>query len=772
MKKMETASNVFNKEIKSVFTVVIYLFVLALIPATIHAQDTSFQLALDDDITSFGSRIYISQDGEEMYLLHRFGNTGSAWGFNLIPLKESSAGNFVSYEIGNSIQYSAVHAKNYHFANDNLFVALGPISSPINDAFLKVNLKDGTAFMKKFPTDASLTGSINGQSIFFASPFSQFSSSEKGISFGLADVDLDIQWTRSYEMFSSSIDTVEDVRLPKLVVHSSGFYYCLLNISDGINLHSCVVKFDSDGNIIRGELMDGNGHYFDIKAASDGVYLIGSVDTVITDEKSNKHFLLSKMDLDLNPLWSKIYFAESFKMREASFSLIDDTFPIVAYSTFGYFPTILARLDPEGNITEQKGYPLYSPLIDVLPDGSLVQLSVLWNQGNPKTIVSKTKSDGNIEGCPVFPTCLNYFSRSLDSSPISFSEVQAGFSYTEMVELAIDSTPVVFNDYCDIPTPPSGEFLVQDTICRSQPILASGQQNINAHGIKWNLVGPGLDTTWLDSQSVYFMPDVPGTYILNQIVWYLGCSVSDTSIITVLPPLSIEFPAQSRFCDPPEILSLNTTRPLTHLTWNTGDTTAAIKILQGGHYSVTATDGYCTATDSIDVVFVSETLGGQSPLVLPPDTTVCRQHLPYTLQSQSSFTDSFLVNGRLHVNIPAELSRPGDYEVAALIDGCAFSDTFRLDTSACHVKVYFPNAFSPNGDGINDLYQPLAGDDVEMLELWIFDRWGGLRHHERAAILGWNGQGAPVGVYVAKLKYINLLSGETETATGNFSLMR
>ena len=168
---MEIVSNIFSKEIKSVFPVMIYLFVLTHITGQISAQDTSFQLILDDNITSFGNKLYISQDGHEMYLWHRYGSAGIGWGFNLIPLKDSLAGNFVSYEIGNSIQYSAVHAKHYYFANDNLFVALGPISSPLSDAFLKVNLKDGIAFMKRFPAEASLAGSIDGQSIFFAEKY-------------------------------------------------------------------------------------------------------------------------------------------------------------------------------------------------------------------------------------------------------------------------------------------------------------------------------------------------------------------------------------------------------------------------------------------------------------------------------------------------------------------------------------------------------------------------------------------------------------------------
>jgi len=39
--------------------------------------------------------------------------------------------------------------------------------------------------------------------------------------------------------------------------------------------------------------------------------------------------------------------------------------------------------------------------------------------------------------------------------------------------------------------------------------------------------------------------------------------------------------------------------------------------------------------------------------------------------------------------------------------------------------VYFPNAFSPNGDELNDIYTMSIGDGVrEILDFRIYDRWG------------------------------------------------
>ncbi len=83
------------------------------------------------------------------------------------------------------------------------------------------------------------------------------------------------------------------------------------------------------------------------------------------------------------------------------------------------------------------------------------------------------------------------------------------------------------------------------------------------------------------------------------------------------------------------------------------------------------------------------------------------------------------------------------------INGCLATDTIQLTPAA---QLFFPNAFTPNGDGFNDTFGA-TGLLLEEFELVIFDRWGA----EVAAVSGvgatWNGrmnngQIAPTGVYV------------------------
>ena len=53
-------------------------------------------------------------------------------------------------------------------------------------------------------------------------------------------------------------------------------------------------------------------------------------------------------------------------------------------------------------------------------------------------------------------------------------------------------------------------------------------------------------------------------------------------------------------------------------------------------------------------------------------------------------------------------------------NGCAGMDSLLLRPPA---HIYFPNAFSPDGDGINDLFGPV-GHYIEEFKMSVFDRWG------------------------------------------------
>lgn len=69
--------------------------------------------------------------------------------------------------------------------------------------------------------------------------------------------------------------------------------------------------------------------------------------------------------------------------------------------------------------------------------------------------------------------------------------------------------------------------------------------------------------------------------------------------------------------------------------------------------------------------------------------------------------------------------------------GCTGYDTLIL-TQKCPTKFFAPNAFSPNGDQVNDVFL-IFGEDIISLKLEIYDRWGNFLFLSNAVDEGWNG---------------------------------
>lgn len=69
-----------------------------------------------------------------------------------------------------------------------------------------------------------------------------------------------------------------------------------------------------------------------------------------------------------------------------------------------------------------------------------------------------------------------------------------------------------------------------------------------------------------------------------------------------------------------------------------------------------------------------------------------------------------------------EFHRKGEYLLNLVSSlGCDSLITLYLD----YYRLFFPNVFSPNGDGINDIFSVSGGSDpIEKITLTVFDRWG------------------------------------------------
>lgn len=89
--------------------------------------------------------------------------------------------------------------------------------------------------------------------------------------------------------------------------------------------------------------------------------------------------------------------------------------------------------------------------------------------------------------------------------------------------------------------------------------------------------------------------------------------------------------------------------------------------------------------------------------------------------------------------------------------------------------VVFPNAFTPNGDGINDIFRPKQDSNPLNYKLYVYDRQGALIFQSLDFYNGWNGKynGKPVpfGVYYWIANY-TMPGAKTAILSGYVTLMR
>lgn len=118
----------------------------------------------------------------------------------------------------------------------------------------------------------------------------------------------------------------------------------------------------------------------------------------------------------------------------------------------------------------------------------------------------------------------------------------------------------------------------------------------------------------------------------------------------------------------------------------------------------------------------------------------------------------------------------GQYDVELFVHNQGMcTDTFALEVCILSdTPVFIPDAFSPNGDGFNDVLY-VRGPGIETMEFTVWDRWGSKVFGSSHPDFGWDGtargERLPTGIYVYVL-VARLNDGEKVEMTGDITLMR
>jgi len=283
-------------------------------------------------------------------------------------------------------------------------------------------------------------------------------------------------------------------------------------------------------------------------------------------------------------------------------------------------------------------------------------------------------------------------------------------------------------------------------------------------------------------------PTVSTTYTVLVTSVY-GCVDSDSVLVSVSGPFKMQVPVDTFVCKGDSI-QLDPAGAYTYQWINgippsdTANPAPWVSPSVNTTYTVAGFDKYDCFSDTASVTVAVEPLPAvqASPVgILPAGNSV-------TLTATGSpdivgWTWSPTA-GLSCISCAAPLSTPDSSMVYTVtghtIYGCAASDTVRI-TLVCHENsVVVPTAFTPNGDGVNDIFYPTGKGARLISSFRIYGRWGNLvfeRHNIalRDISNGWdgrlNGKDQPVGAYVY---FVDVIcdTGEGFTLKGTVMLER
>jgi gliding motility-associated-like protein len=327
-----------------------------------------------------------------------------------------------------------------------------------------------------------------------------------------------------------------------------------------------------------------------------------------------------------------------------------------------------------------------------------------------------------------------------------------------------------------------------ESICLGQSvnISASVSNNIGNYTITWNNNLPNGNGPHTDS------PTQSGWYTAT-----LTDACNNTRIesayVTVNPLPQVELSPQSlNECGNANITLSNNQANIPGSTyqWNFGDGYASANEVaqhsytQTGTYHVTlvvTSPAGCVGADATNVNVI---IRPQSVANFLPDNTslsIFKPEVKFMNYSQQAniFNWNFGDGNTSTLSDPQHTySDVGTYPVTLIannIHNCPDTLTLNIYVNP-EFTLYIPNAFSPDGDGINDTFFA-KGENIELFEMYIYNRWGENIFTSNNINNSWDGthknnNEPKIDVYVYKIKVKDSVSGRWHYYEGHVSIVK
>lgn len=292
--------------------------------------------------------------------------------------------------------------------------------------------------------------------------------------------------------------------------------------------------------------------------------------------------------------------------------------------------------------------------------------------------------------------------------------------------------------------------------------------------------------------------DAEGAYethaLLNNFPMALGASFESDNFYTTLKddPTGVEVVVEEFLVDTEQtficedgVIEIATEVIADEYLWSDGSTEPIIEVRTAGTYWLQVTNDCIDYRDTILVESVNEPLtvdlgedvdlilGEQLPLTFLTNAQTDIQ-ITWTVEDEMSMTCLDCENPLL---FPRETMIVEVWIEDAY--GCTASDQIEIRVDR-KVEVYASNIFTPNFDGLNDLFYLQGKVDFEIERFSIYNRWGSVVHEARQGIVNdsdhaWNGlisgKEASVGVYLW-MAQIRLADGSIYSLNGDITLVK
>ncbi len=284
----------------------------------------------------------------------------------------------------------------------------------------------------------------------------------------------------------------------------------------------------------------------------------------------------------------------------------------------------------------------------------------------------------------------------------------------------------------------------------------------------------GLSYQWINNTnglSNLSIPD-PVAQPLNSSLYTLVASGEnqcfyDTAQIkvTVKPTPVIHLGKDTTICEGQSITLKSFTANATY-SWQDGSNSVDYLVKKAGQYFVWVNLDNCKASDTINVMQKAIpyfSLGNDSAIctgekyVLAPKLTTDAAFL----WQDGSTAPSFIV------------THEGIYKLTATNECGSYGDEITITKGLCNILM--PNAFSPNNDGLNDVFKVKYPFAVSNFHFMVTNRWGQTVFETNDIHVGWNGtfKGAPPleGIYAWVISFTDI-NNKSQQIKGAVTLLK